>query len=54
MGMQQDDYNRSKPSILAKIAEMSKVKGPRQIYRELNKEDSFDGPRDFKQCQNVK
>ena len=49
-----DDYKRSKPSILAKIAEMSKVKGPRQIYRELNKEDSFDGPRDLKQCQNVK
>ena len=48
-----DDYKRTNPKTLEKIASLSKYQPPRDIYKELVKEDSFSAPKDFKQCQNV-
>ena len=48
-----DDYRRTNPTTLKTIASRSKYQTPREIYKSLTKEDSFNGPKDFKQCQNV-
>ena len=48
-----DDYKRTNPALLQKIANLSKYQTPREIYKTLSKEDSFNGPNNFKQCQNI-
>ena len=48
-----DDYKRTNPETLKQIASLTKYQTPREIYKTLSKEDSFNGPKDFKQCQNV-
>ena len=47
-----DDYRRTKPKTLEKISNLAKYQAPRDVYRALTAEDTLDGPRDFKQCQN--
>ena len=48
-----DEYVRSDRKTLQKISELSKCRQtPREIYKTLTAEDSFNAPRDFKQCQN--
>ena len=49
----EDDYKRTNPETMKQIATLTKYQTPREIYNELTKEDSFNGPKDFKQCQNV-
>ena len=48
-----DDYRRTNPETIRAIADLSKYQTPREIYKAMSKEDSFNGPKDFKQCQNV-
>ena len=48
-----DDYKRTNPEVLQNIANLSKYQTPREIYKTLSKEDSFNGPNNFKQCQNI-
>ena len=50
-----DDFRRTCPSTMKKVTELSKQNHiPRKIYRTLTMEDSFNGPRDIKQCQNYR
>ena len=46
---QDDDYVCKNPKTLEKISKMSKYQTPRDVYKTLTAEDSFNGPRDFKQ-----
>ena len=47
-------YTRTNPKVLAKIDEIAKEKTPREIYKIMTLEDSFEAPKDFKECRNVK
>ena len=49
---QDDNYKRTNPKTLEKISRLVKFQTPRDVYKALTTEDSFNGPRDFKQCQN--
>ena len=48
-----DDFKRTNPQTLQKIARLSKYQTPREVYSKKSKEDPFNGPKDFKQCQNI-
>jgi hypothetical protein len=48
-----DEYTRTDPETLSKIAKLSQYQPPRDVYKAMVKDDSFNGPKDFKQCQNV-
>ena len=49
-----DDFRRTCPSTMKKVSELSKQSNyPRKIYKKLTMDDSFNGPRDIKQCQNI-
>ena len=50
---QHDEYRRTDPIVLEKISGLSKHQRPRQVYKTLIENDSLNGPKDFKQCQNV-
>ena len=47
-------YTRTNLNVLEKIAELAKEKTPREIYKKMTLDDSFEAPKDFKQCQKVK
>ena len=47
-------YTRTNPKVLAEIAEIAKEKTPREIYKTMTLEDSFEAAKDFKQCRDVK
>ena len=45
------EYVRLDPKTLQKNSELSKCRQtPREIYKTLTAEDSFNAPRDFKRC----
>ena len=48
-----DNYKRTNPSTMKTISELPKYLAPREVYKKLSKEDTFNGPKYFKQCQNV-
>lgn len=48
-----EDFRRTNPDTIKKIESQSKYLTPREVYKTLSKEDSFNGPKDFKQCQNI-
>ena len=47
-------YTRTKPEVLEKIASLSVGRTPRDVYKSMVLEDSFNAPKGFKQVQNVK
>ena len=51
---QNNMYTRTNPQILEEIARLSEGMNPRDVYKAMVLEDSFDAPKDFKQVRNVK
>ena len=47
-------YTRTKPEVLEKVASLTKGRTPRDVYKSMVLENSFDAPKDFKQVRNVK
>ena len=47
-------YTRTKPELLEKVASLVDAKTPREVYKSMVLENSFDAPKDFKQIRNIK
>ena len=51
---QDTPYTRTKPELLEKVASLVEAKTPREVYKSMVLENSFDAPKDFKQIRNIK
>ena len=47
-------YTRMNPEVLEKVASLADGRTPREVYKSMVLDNSFDAPKDFKQVRNVK
>ena len=47
-------YTRTKPEILEKVMSLTEGRTPREVYKSMVLDNSFEEPKDFKQGRNVK